>query len=52
MQEQKREMTGVSSEAASRIGNTPLKHVHAIFESVPRPDWGRGGILFADRDAK
>ena len=51
-QEQKRELTRVISEAVSRIAKTPLEHVHVIFENVPRTDWGRGGVLFADRDTK
>lgn len=51
-QEQKRELTRVISEAVSRIGNTPLDGVHVIFENVSRTDWGRGGILFADRDPR
>jgi len=51
-QEQKRELTQVISEAVSRIAKTPLEHVHVIFENVPRTDWGRGGVLFADRDTK
>jgi len=50
--EQKRELTKVVSEAVSRIANTPLDGVHVIFENVPRVDWGRGGVLFADRDPR
>jgi len=48
--EQKREMTKVISEAVARIGKTSLDGVHVIFEDVPRTDWGRGGILFSDRE--
>jgi 4-oxalocrotonate tautomerase len=51
-QEQKRELTKVISEAVSQIAKTPLDGVHVIFEDVPRTNWGRGGILFADRDAR
>jgi 4-oxalocrotonate tautomerase len=47
--EQKRELTKVVSEAVSRIAKTPLEGVHVIFENVPRTDWGRGGVLFADQ---
>ena len=50
--EQKREITKVVSEAVSQIGKTPLEGVHVIFEEVPRASWGRGGVLFADRDAR
>ncbi len=50
--EQKREMTKVISEAVSQIAKTPLDGVHVIFEDVPRTNWGRGGLLFADRDAR
>ncbi|MFB3816859.1 MAG: 4-oxalocrotonate tautomerase family protein [Candidatus Methylomirabilales bacterium] len=50
--DQKRELTAVISEAVSRIAKTPLEGVHVIFEDVPRSDWGRGGILFADRDPR
>jgi len=50
--EQKRELTKVISEAVSRIVNTPLDGVHVIFENVPRTDWGRGGVLFVDRDPR
>lgn len=50
--EQKRELTKVISEAVSRIANTPLDAIHVIFENVPRTDWGRGGVLFADRDPR
>jgi 4-oxalocrotonate tautomerase len=50
--DQKRELTAVISEAVSRIVKTPLEGVHVIFEDVPRSDWGRGGVLFADRDPR
>jgi 4-oxalocrotonate tautomerase len=50
--EQKRELTKAISEAVSQIAKTPLEGVHVIFEDVPRTDWGRGGILFADRDPR
>jgi 4-oxalocrotonate tautomerase len=50
--EQKRELTKVVSEAVSQIAKTPLDGVHVIFEDVPRASWGRGGILFADRDPR
>ena len=50
--EQKRELTKVVSEAVSQIAKTPLDGVHVIFEDVPRACWGRGGILFADRDPR
>jgi phenylpyruvate tautomerase PptA (4-oxalocrotonate tautomerase family) len=36
----------------SQIGKTPLDGVHVIFEEVPRASWGRGGVLFADRDVR
>jgi 4-oxalocrotonate tautomerase len=50
--EQKRELTKVISEAVSRIAQTPLDGVHVIFENVPRTDWGRGGVLFADQASR
>jgi 4-oxalocrotonate tautomerase len=50
--EQKREMTRVISEAVSQIAKTPLDGVHVIFEEVLRTSWGRGGVLFADRDPR
>ncbi len=50
--EQKRELTKVVSEAVSRIAKTPLEGVHVIFENVPRADWGRGGVLFADQTTR
>jgi 4-oxalocrotonate tautomerase len=50
--EQKREITKVVSEAVSQIGKTPLDGVHVIFEEVPRASWGRGGVLFVDRDPR
>ncbi len=50
--EQKRELTKVISEAVSRIAKTPLDGVHVIFEDVQRVNWGRGGVLFADRDPR
>lgn len=50
--DQKRELTKVISEAVSQIANTPLDGVHVIFEDVSRADWGRGGILFTDRDPR
>ena len=50
--EQKRELTQVISEAVSRIAKTPLDGVHVIFEDIPRVNWGRGGVLFADRDPR
>jgi 4-oxalocrotonate tautomerase len=50
--EQKRELARVVSEAVARIANTPLEGVHVIFENVLRTDWGRGGVLFADRDPR
>jgi 4-oxalocrotonate tautomerase len=50
--EQKREMTKIISEAVSQIAKTPLDGVHVIFEEVPRTSWGRGGVLFADRDPR
>ena len=49
--EQKRELTKVISEAVARIGKTSLDGVHVIFDEVPRASWGRGGVLFSDRDA-
>jgi 4-oxalocrotonate tautomerase len=50
--EQKRQLTKVISEAVSQIAKTPLEGVHVIFEDVSRTDWGRGGVLFADRDPR
>ena len=50
--DQKRELAKVVSEAVSRIAKTPLEGVHVIFENVPRTDWGRGGVLFADHDPR
>lgn len=50
--EQKRELVKVISEAVSRIAKTPLEGVHVIFEDVQRANWGRGGVLFADRDPR
>jgi 4-oxalocrotonate tautomerase len=50
--EQKRELTKVISEAVAQIAKTPLEGVHVIFEDVSRMDWGRGGVLFADRDPR
>jgi 4-oxalocrotonate tautomerase len=47
--EQKRELAKVISEAVSQIAKTPLEGVHVIFENVPRTDWSRGGVLFADQ---
>jgi phenylpyruvate tautomerase PptA (4-oxalocrotonate tautomerase family) len=46
------EMTKVISEAVSQIAKTPLDGVHVIFEEVLRTNWGRGGVLFADRDPR
>jgi 4-oxalocrotonate tautomerase len=50
--DQKREMTKVISDAVSQIAKTPIDGVHVIFEEVPRASWGRGGVLFADRDPR
>lgn len=51
-QDQKRQLTKIISEAVSRIAETPLDGVHVIFEDIPRSCWGRGGLLFSDRDAR
>lgn len=46
---QKREPTRVVCEEVPRIVTTPPDDFHVIFESVPRTDWGRGGVPLADR---
>jgi hypothetical protein len=46
---QKREPTILVGEEVPRTVTTPPDDFHAIFEGEPRTDWGRGGVLLADR---